>query len=273
VRTLALPLLLALATPRAVVGQLGELPAGAASTGSIRDVRVELGLESWIDPDQHAARIPTGIRLQTAAAVGVSDSIAPAQWAASLLLILGADRIEADGRLASSGEHGATEAQWWLNTIDEAPVEDPRARGAQQAVELTQWITDRELLVSRRELGLPVEPGDVGATPSGDGWHFWLRTDDVSLDGGCRPEGDPVVVDYPLPAYSTIWSGESTPRTFTVYTYEGHRAQPCLVMKLDVLGDGDVARAGGTSMTFSRPLVILMSGWQARWAVYSRGRE
>lgn len=269
-------LVLAGATPTELVGQFGPLPGDAIVSESIRGVHGELAIVVLIDPDLLTGQIPEGLRLIRAGSFGLPDSILPssaAHFVLSSFVVLVADTIELNGSPIGATNSGpASVAFWWVSTEDAPPVEDARARGNTQAVQLGLWYGDSATAAAYAAKGVAAAPAAIRATRLGAEWQFSFAIPDNDIRGRCRLLGEATPETYSLPAYSTVWHSGPVPSLFSVFTYYGHRMQRCEVIELDASGAGTLASAIRASKALWWPTAYVEDGWEANGATYRHER-
>jgi len=258
--------------------QFGDLAPHAALYWRLGGVQAEAGVTFAMDPAFLAGRVPRGFRAFTLGRLAASgDSAARAtlaahpafaNYAVAVLFVARLDSATVEGETGS--ERPGVIAGWWIpvRPIDTtAALPDPRARAGEQLVELGSWSADARF---SRRLGAVVPsaaPASLTMTldPADSTWRIRLAVPGATVVGSCRPRGAPLPVRYPLPQYSTAWTAGSAPGAFVVYTYYGHRTQPCSGA-WHATGDAPLARALRTGAILG---TADQSGWRARAAAYA----
>jgi hypothetical protein len=258
--------------------QYGELAPGGAMSWSLAGVSAEVAVTFAMTPTFVEGRLPRGFQPFTLGEVAASgDSAARAALAAHpnfarhVVATLAVARL--DSMIVAEDTIPArplSVAFWWVPvrlTDSSAALPDARARPGGQLVELGLWSGDARF---GKRLGA-VMPTAVAAplmvTWDGAGsWRIRLRTPEGDfIVGRCRPLGTPTAMQYRLPQYSTVWAADSVPRSFAVFTYYGHHAQPCRG-SWRATGEGALARALRTGAILRTEN---QTAWRARAAVYT----
>jgi hypothetical protein len=262
--------------PTTAHAQLGDLSPGGAMTWSLAGIRAEVGVSFVMAPSFAARRVPRGFQsftLSDLAAGGDTTArrvlAARPNFADYVLAVLGAVRLDS---LSVEGESGAARAAslafWWVpvRPVDStAALPDTRARRGPQVVELGLWTGDPPF--SERLAGVVPWAVTAPVTVTWDGaggWRVRLTIPDANIIGACRLIGNPTAVQYPLPAYSTVWAADSVIGPLYVFTYYGHQSQPC-TGSWQATGEAPLARALRTGAILRSTNEI---GWRARASAY-----
>jgi hypothetical protein len=259
------------------LAQFGDLAAGSTMRWRLAGAEAEMGITFAMDPAFLSRCLPRGFRAITVgAAAAQGDSAARSvlathpDFASHVVAMLAISRLDStvvEGGTAPSRPDAI--AVWWVpvQAIDSAaPLPDGRARIGGQLVELGFWNTNPGL--SRRLSALMPTAATAPLTvarDAGGAWQVRLVIPGGTIAGSCHPIGAPRPAGYSLPQFSTVWAADTVTRAFVVYTYYGHRTQPC-TGEWHATGGAALARALRTSAILS---VEDQSGWRARAAVYA----
>ena len=257
--------------------QLGDLAPGGDMHWRLAGVQAEVGVTFAMDPTFLAGRLPRGFRASTLGGMAAhGDSAARVVLAAradvgnhvlASLFVARLDSTVVEGEAAPARPN--TIAVWWVpvEVIDTTrALPDPRARAGAQLVELGLWSADPRF---GRRLGAVMPAAThaplIATRDAGGTWRIRLALPAATIVGSCRPVGTPTPARYSLPQFSTVWAADSVPGAFVVYTYYGHRMQPC-TGPWHASGDGALARALRSGVILGAEV---LSGWRARAAAYS----
>jgi hypothetical protein len=258
--------------------RLGPLPDEPVARYELGDVRAEIVFSFVVDPGLIASRLPTGLRMKRLRDLAAGDARVAAYLTAhpaegdhvlSDLGFVSLDTFKIDG-VKASPMVPLPLAFWWA-AVDAAPNADPRLRGGQQqVVELAAWYPDPDLVQRLRSLGVAAYAAQVDVAREDYGWRVQLLEGDAEVSARCRLRGERQTASYPLPAYTTAWDSLN-PKVTTVFTYAGHREQPCdaelaLHGVSPLLSSLQAAFGAGDAAPVRR--AVVEDGWSARAAVY-----
>jgi hypothetical protein len=249
--------------------QYGDLAPGGGMSWRLAGVHVQVGVTFVMAPTFTAGRMPRGFHPFTLGEVAArGDSAARVtlaahpQFASYVVATLGVARLDSmvvDGETTVA--RPLTVAFWWVPVRladSTAALPDSRARSGGQIVELGMWAADSRFGQRLGAVMPTAASAPLAVTWDGAGsWRIRLTIPDGAIVGRCRPLGTPTAMQYPLPAFSTVWAADSTPRAFEVFTYYGHHSQPCRG-SWRATGEAPLARALDTG-------AILASDNQTRW--------
>jgi hypothetical protein len=258
--------------------QFGDLPPGGALSWSLAGVRAEVGVNFVMAPTYAARRIPRGFQSYTLRELATGGDSAARRvlashpdFASHVLAVLGVVRLDSlsvEGE--PTGARPLTLAFWWVpvRPVDtSAALPDARARKGPQVVELGLWTADPPF--TKRLTGAVPWAVSAPMTVTWDGaggWRVRLTLPDANIMGACHLVGSSTPVQYPLPAYSTVWGADSVAGSLYVFTYFGHQSQPCRG-SWRASGEAPLAKALRTGAILRSSNEI---GWSARAAAYSR---
>lgn len=271
-------LLVLLLCPSPARGQFGELAPDAALYWHLDGVRAEAAAVFAMDPSHLAGRLPRGFQVFTLGGRAArGDTTAHAILAArpeltdyviTVLAVARLDSMRVEG-VATAGRESLL-AFWWVpvQLIDTtSALPDPRAKRGEQMVELAFWSAE-EQFARRLQAVMPstaAAPVNMEWRAGDSTWRIRLVLPDATIVADCRLRDPAVASDYPLPQYSTVWSGDSVPGPFVVYTYYGHLSQWCSGA-WRATGNGALARAIQTGVML---WTHNQTGWRARAAAYA----
>jgi len=266
-----------LVVPHSVRAQNGESAPSASLQFSLVATDAEVVVNFAMDSSYVAGRLPRGVKPFT-----MRDMAARGDSTIGILLGLRPDyasRVFASFSVAkidstAVGKAGTGKANviayWWVpvEVVDPSVVPaGSAAANGEAVVELAFWSNDEELA---RQLGTVMPNVSKAAVrmrngPSGT-WRGEFNGSGSRIVASCRLVGEAEPMPYDPPAYVTVWAGGSEPGARAVYTYTGHRSQPC-VLNVDVDGEGPLARALRGAVMFGG---TNLSGWRAHAAAYPR---
>lgn len=230
----------------------GELPPGAISVEEMGETD-ELVVRMVFDPALVRDEVPVGLRLQTLGETEARDPIVAAylekhsehrDWARGIYEVMTTTSLRVDDREARLGPRGGF-ATWFAYVVATRSA-DSRPRGG-HLLTLAAWVSDPEFAEYASQKGYPWDGADIEYWVDDQGTvHGRLQTPGVTLEGWCKPTGEPREVNYDLPAYQTLWAPRSRGAVDEFVTFYGHRYQACESAEWKVEGDHLLARAFGS---------------------------
>jgi hypothetical protein len=227
----------------------GELPPGALSIEEMGETD-ELVVWMVFDPALVLDEVPVGLRLQTLGETEARDPIVAAyldkhpehrDWTRGVYEIMTTASLRVDDREARLGPRGGL-ATWFAFVEATQPV-DSRPHGS-HLLTLAAWVSDREFAEYAAQKGYPWDGADIDYWVDDQGVvHGRLQTEGVTLEGWCKPSGEPIEDNYDLPAYQTLWAPRSRGAVDEFVTFYGHKYQACESAEWKVEGDHLLARA------------------------------
>jgi hypothetical protein len=261
-------------------GQLGSLPSSAITRIEISGVRVEIGVRHLIELTSTTGLIPGGLRPIRAESLDVTadwpsalEQHPEARFAIASFAFVVADTIVVDGTtMAGAGGGPATWAFWWILIDQPEEALDPRALGEQLAVQVGSWYSDPAVVEKLKRLGVAAALGAITVRTTARGWDFSFEAKGIRIRGSCDLQGQRRPMEYPLPAFSTVWHAGAEPTLFAVYTYQGHRGQAC-TPSLSATGDHLLAASLARAANLRTITGITWTGWEARAGIYRHFQE
>jgi hypothetical protein len=261
-------------SPAHLAAQFGELPPGHIRQQVYEGVRGEPVIRVFVDSSVAARYVPAGLSITTLGAVATSDS-AMARYLASHPELRNAVHsaltfVLLDSLRLDNGPHQRViSAAWWLRVHPTLTAMRPAPGGAW--VEVASWSPDASFVRMYGEWP-PLRHAPVHFERANDGgWRFGLTLADAEVRGRCRPAGTRSAVDYPLPAFTTVWAAGPRPTLYEIYTYHGHHRQQC-VGEWTARGSNPLAVALNRTPADLPPgdETSIEDGWHARSARYHR---
>lgn len=254
--------------------QLGDLPPNPSITKSIKGVQVEISIGFWMNPALLKDQIPPKTKLASVSSYGIPDSIISEDyqnWIDASLVIMAADSVELNGELTSSiAPRKYSEVFWWLQIEEGELLEESRAKGNNQAIELGYWVPDHKSAEKMNNGKWNAKTGTSIVQQINGGWRFSIQIEGCIINGSCSLNDEVKVENYDLPAFSTIWQPGIPTKAFTVYTFQGHKSQKCVIDEFEVQGDSKLAHSLKESIKIQNPYGVVMYGWDAKAAHYIR---
>jgi hypothetical protein len=255
---------------------LGPLPQGANGHLRFSAIRAEVGFTVFVDSALVQHLVPRRIKLIRLRDAARRDTALAGYLAAHPTR--GSDAITQfvfswpDSLVIEELHHRVTMPQsvfWWAAAVQNHSL-DQRAKGSQTAVELASWTSDTTLANWIRARAGTKNIGRIGMTHTDATWILSLRDSSATISATCRLSGVRQAMDFPSPAFATVWHSGPHADAFVVYTYAGNHFQACEAPTLTANGQSIIARAINSRSAWLDAGVE--DGWVARAGFYSRKR-
>lgn len=215
--------------------ELGRLPSGGIARSSAGPADELIGFLLF-DPSAIAARVPAGVRLRTLAekardwpklAAYLEQHPGRRGWAWSFYEIIGIHAARYDNVTAHFDDGRGGMAVWYPEVVQIGPA-DSRALG-EQNLAIGSWVSDLGLVSHMRSKKFPAQFAEVQFSWDAGSARGSLHSDDLSIAGECRLEGDAFIPWWGKSQHSfeTMWTPAGEGDTFEVVTWAGHRSRVC----------------------------------------------
>ncbi|MDX1997911.1 MAG: hypothetical protein SF066_09355 [Thermoanaerobaculia bacterium] len=253
----------------------GVLPAGAASTNVVTDVRAEICRDHLFDPSRAEIRLPKDYRLMLASEYAEQDpsvaDLLKSDAKYSAYAVVGSLCFMSVGSFVVDGQSTPSQdpipmAFWWVRA---AGPRDPRMQGKVDWLQLASWYSRN---VVGRERILATDPTaqfvdlEVKETEPGL-WRMHLVLPTESIQAEVRGSGQRTRRNSPEPGFMSVpFAGEGA-GSFWVITYFGHHHQSAQG-KWQAEGAGvfsEALRIPGEASVFG---TAFQDGWSALSGLY-----